>query len=298
MQDPEISVLMTVFNAAETVAEAIQSILEQSFPQFEFIIVDDGSTDSTASIVSGFMDPRIHFIRRAGNRGQTASLNEGLRICKAPLVARQDADDVAHFRRLEFQHNEFCNDERLVLLGTEGVVCDKRGMVTGLLSMPLTQADVEAWFLIDNPIIHASAMFHTAVVRDQLQGYNEAFEICQDYDLWSRVVGLGSIRNLGKRLVAYRMHEASLSHGSNQKTVTEATIVRERMQSAAQLKPPARSRRVSALNTMRRPGSIGITGLLGILVGAPSLFCRTTTGLLRLRGKDVETWRKGPVVGL
>jgi glycosyltransferase involved in cell wall biosynthesis len=298
MSTPELSVIMTVWNSAQTIMQSIQSILDQSFPHFEFIIVDDGSTDESSRIIRAIDDKRIRYVRREENLGQTESLNQALSLAKAPLVARQDGDDISHFQRLEYQTREFYTDAKLSLLGTQGVVCNAMGRITGLLSMPITPEDVEAWFLIDNPIIHASAMFRKEIVLDQADGYNTSFQICQDYDLWSRVRSLGKIRNLTERLVAYRISGTSLSHGANEKTKKEAAIVRNRLSSEPNMKGRRLSLRGHALKILKGEEKPGLREVVWAVVCSPRLLLATAWQSGRFCGKDVDQWRRSCVADL
>ena len=107
--DPDISVIMSVYNAEETVNYAIESILEQSFKNFEFIIINDGSTDKSETIIRNYVDKRIKFISQS-NVGLTKSLNKAIKISNGKYIARQDADEVSHYKRLEIQYNFLINN--------------------------------------------------------------------------------------------------------------------------------------------------------------------------------------------
>lgn len=213
MNDPAITVLMTMFNASRHLRAAIDSILRQTFADFEFLIIDDGSTDDSVKIVENYGGDRIRLIRNATNRGQTPCLNQGLELARGEWIARQDADDLSHPRRLERQITKLRVDRNLALVGAQAWIVDDRGRFSGMLTVP-TEADSIGWaMLFENPVIHTAAVFRRDVVQ-RLGGYDAAFRICQDYDLWLRITSEHRAANLPDRLVTYRHSPASLQHAS------------------------------------------------------------------------------------
>ena len=211
MSAPAVTVLMPVLNVEQFVREAIASILAQTWTDFEFVIVDDGSADGTPGAIASFADPRIRVITNASRQGLARALNRGLAAARAPLVARHDGDDVAHPKRLETQLAFLRANPEVVLLGAQVRVLDARGRA----SYPpgwrraLTHAGIRFQSLFDNPFIHSSVVFRRDVVRDELGGYDPAFASGEDFDLWSRIADRYPVRNLPQRLVDFRMHAAS-----------------------------------------------------------------------------------------
>ena len=219
MSAPTVSVLMTMFDAAPHLRASVESILSQTFGDFEFVIVDDGSRDESAAIVEGYRDARIRLVRNDRNKGQTPCLNQGLALARGTWVARQDADDISLPQRLERQMERLRWDEKLALLGCQAWLVDDGGKFTGLLDVALGPESIEWAGLWENPFIHTAAIFRRdAVVR--LGGYDESFRICQDYDLWMRVAAEHPAANLSERLVVYRHAAQSLQH-SGRETVRE-----------------------------------------------------------------------------
>ena len=190
MSEPVVSVLMTVFNAGRFFDPSIRSILNQTFRNFEFLIVDDASTDGSAEVAEAWAgkDPRIRVIRNADNKGQTTCLNQGLQLARGRWIARQDADDLAHPSRLAKQHQFTTIRPEIVLLGSNGRIIDEHDRLAGLLDAPLSQQAITWTSPFLNPFMHTSVMFRTDVIRDQFGGYNEAYRIAQDYELWTRVI--------------------------------------------------------------------------------------------------------------
>jgi hypothetical protein len=230
MSEPVVSVLMTVFNAGRFFEPAIRSILNQTFRNFEFLIVDDASTDGSAEVAELWArrDPRIRVIRNTENKGQTKCLNQGLQLTRGRWVARQDADDLAHPSRLEKQYQFATIRPEIVLLGSNGRIIDEHDRLAGLLDAPLSQQGITWTSPFLNPFMHTSVMFRTDVIRDQFGGYNEAYRIAQDYELWTRVIAEHQGANLPQRLVCYRHLSTSLSKSGSNVAFAEATQVSER----------------------------------------------------------------------
>ena len=210
---------MTIFDAAPHLRASVESILGQTFGDFEFIIVDDGSRDDSVAIIESYRDARIRLVRNDRNKGQTPCLNQGLALARGAWVARQDADDISLPRRLERQMEWLRRDEKLALLGCQAWLVDDGGKFTGLLDVALGPESIEWAGLWENPFIHTAAIFRREVVA-QLGGYDESFRICQDYDLWMRVAKEHPTANLSERLVVYRHAAQSLQH-SGRETVRE-----------------------------------------------------------------------------
>ena len=213
---PRVSVLLAVHNGADYLPAAIDSILGQTFTDFELLIVDDASTDATPSVIGACRDPRVRVVRNDTNLGLTRSLNRGLALARGALVARQDADDVSHRERLGKQARFLDAHPEVAVLGAQARYIDGRGRTTGASPWPKsTGALAIRWqLLFDGPFIHSSVMFRTAVVRDTLGGYDERFVTSQDFELWSRVGARGlEMRNLPDTLVDFRLHGQSASAG-------------------------------------------------------------------------------------
>ena len=229
---PAVSVLMTMFDAAKHLRAAVESILRQTFADFEFLIVDDGSRDESVAIAQSFRDPRIRLIRNVENKGQTACLNQGLAEARGQWIARQDADDLSRPRRLERQMAHLAKNEGIALLGCQAWIIDGGGRFAGMLNVPRGPASLEWAALFENPFIHTAAIFRREAVA-RLGGYDESFRICQDYDLWMRLASEHAGANLPDRLVMYRHTADSLQHGNRETVREESRRVRLRAWSRA-----------------------------------------------------------------
>ena len=220
---------MAVRNGGALLDRSIASISRQTFVDWEMVIVDDASTDGSEKLAAQWAarDTRIRVLARSSNKGQTASLNEGLTHCRGTWVARQDADDLSRPRRLEMQMAFVRDKPETALLGTQGVLVDEKDSCVGLLDVPTDVLDI-AWcapFL--NPFLHTSVLFRREVVQAS-GGYDESYRIAQDYELWTRLGASHLTANLPARLVSYRNGEESLSRSGRGLAFAEADRVSDR----------------------------------------------------------------------
>lgn len=201
--DPEITVLMSVYNGERFLMEAIESILNQTYRDFEFLIINDGSTDSSREIILSYNDPRIRLIDNEQNMGLTRSLNKGLRLARGNYIARMDADDISMPERLERQLGFMERNPDIGLLGSWIEAIDIYGNILYKLKLPETDAYIKWTLLFENCIVHSSA-FYKRDLSMKLDGYNEQFKRAQDYDLWSKMSFVTSIYQIPEVLLKLR----------------------------------------------------------------------------------------------
>lgn len=212
---PGISVVMSVHNCERYVAEAIQSILVQTRGDFEFIILDDGSTDRCWEIITEYasLDNRIRALRRA-HAGLTTRLNQGLQLARGKYVARMDADDVSLPERFERQTAHLGDHPECVVLGTHVERIDSEGLPIDTVIYPLSHEAIDRALLgrpKDGPTIaHPSVMMRRQAVL-AAGGYRAEFVAAQDRDLWLRMAERGKLANLPRPLVKYRCHLGSVT---------------------------------------------------------------------------------------
>lgn len=201
---PAISVIMTVFNTERYVDGAIQSIRAQSFDDFEFIIVDDGSTDQSPGIIAGhaMKDARIRVISRP-NTGIVGALNDGLAAARGEFIARMDADDLCDADRFELQIKRLQTDPELVAVGSCAVAIDPDGRKLGVAPVPLTHEEID-----DGHLHGLSCIYHPAVMmRSEAVGRVGGYrDLCpaEDLDLWLRLGEVGQLANLPELLFTWR----------------------------------------------------------------------------------------------
>jgi glycosyltransferase involved in cell wall biosynthesis len=212
-QNPKISVIMSAYNADRYLSEAIESILGQTYPDFEFIIIDDGSSDATQSIVLDYAerDDRIIPIINEENIGLTRSLKKGLSIAEGEFIARMDADDISLPDRFEKQVVFFQSHPEIGLLGGVYEVIDENGEDCGKSGI-LPQDDISIrWRLLyQNAFVHSTIMVRKTCV-EQVGGYNKEFRYSQDYDLWSRVMRVTNGNNFPNALIKLRRTNQNIS---------------------------------------------------------------------------------------
>lgn len=203
MDNPKMSVIMSVYNGEKYIREAIESILAQTFTDFEFIIVNDGSTGNSLEIIQSYNDKRIRIINNEKNIGLTKSLNKALKQARGEYIARQDADDISLPNRFEEQIKYFEKDPEVALLGTSIYVIDENGKMVGKC-VTLAKPTISDLFK-GNQFNHGSVMFKKDVADDS-GGYNELFRYVQDYELWLRIAKHYEVRNLTQPLYKLRFH--------------------------------------------------------------------------------------------
>ena len=209
---PAISVVLPVYNAEAYVREAVESILAQSFTDFELIVINDGSTDGSGAILRELAarDTRIVLLERP-NGGLISALNEGIESARADLIARMDADDVAMPERFALQHARMVQEPELAVLGSFTRVMDKTGNIIRLDEYPLTPKAIARCLERGCPVAHPTVMMRRNAVLEA-GGYRKAFSHAEDYDLWLRMSELGyAIANLPQPLLNYREHGANVS---------------------------------------------------------------------------------------
>lgn len=217
MSTPKVSVLMTAYNSEAFIAETIESVLAQTMQDFEFIIVDDGSTDQSLAIIRKYAakDARIKVVSRP-NTGIPKAANDGLAICVGEVVARIDSDDVAMPHRFSTQ---------LACLKKSGAVCvgcfvdymDAKGRFLTTLRSPVDNDSIQRALLAGH-----CALWHTGsmYIRDAVEkvgGYDEDFDCALDLDLWLRLGEFGELRNVPQSLQYYRLHHQSVSESKGRR---------------------------------------------------------------------------------
>jgi hypothetical protein len=199
---------MSVYNRSKYLREAIDSILSQTLMSFEFIIIDDGSTDGTWDILTEYadQDQRIALVQNRKNLGLSQSLNKGLVLAQGNYIARQDADDVSLPERLEKQVGFLDEHPEVEVLGTWIAHIDEQGKHTGIWKTPTSPALVR-WFLsFRNCIAHPSVTFRRSLI-EQGELYRSEIAYAQDYDLWVRLSAKTHLTNFPEILCLRRVHE-------------------------------------------------------------------------------------------
>lgn len=207
---PAVSVVMAVFRPdARYLQQAVQSILTQTLRDLELIIVEDPSSIAAADVLRDISDRRLHIHRNDTPAGLGQSLNVGLRLARAPIVARMDGDDIALPHRLETQLRFLNEHPEVTLVGSRITIIDEEGKAIGARRLPLSNDDIHASLRRYNCIAHPSIMFHRDAIL-AAGGYDANIR-AEDYDLFCRLARRGDrLQNLEEQLTQYRFHRGAL----------------------------------------------------------------------------------------
>lgn len=226
---PKTTVIMPVYNGERYLREAIESILTQTFTDFEFIIIDDGSTDNTWNILREYQDSRIQLIRNEKNIGLTKSLNKAISMSKGTYIARMDADDISYPERFDKQVNFLDQHHNIDVLGTNLVRIGPCGNILDNQPKPYpTSPEVIGWMIyVRNCIQHPTVMLRQNVY-EKTGGYDVRLAIAQDYDLWMRASLDFNLCNLPDVLLKYRCHPENVSnrHKNFQEKATDEIVLK------------------------------------------------------------------------
>lgn len=207
---PEVSIIMPCYNAGNYLALAIESIINQSFSDFELILINDGSTDNTDIIVSSFIDNRIKYIINPGNLGLINSLNIGINVARGVFIARMDADDIAHSTRIESQVKFLKENPSYSIVGSYANIINSIGKIKcRKLVVPVQDKEIKTTLFFQNSFIHPSILVKSEVIKRIKYSLN--YEVAEDYFLWVKILENNKGYNLPIVLLDYRIHNNNTS---------------------------------------------------------------------------------------
>lgn len=212
MLPPKVSVVMPVFNAAPYLRQAMDSVLNQTFADFEFVIHDDGSTDESWTILTDYAacDGRV-LLTRSENRGIPVTLDALMERAQGALIARMDADDICPPDRFARQVAEMDADPTLSVIGGAALIIDADGRPISVNALPQTHEEIDALNMSGRVAIQQSAVMIRRADYDRAGGYDRRFPVAEDHDLWLRLAEIGTLRNLPDVMIEYRVHDKSIS---------------------------------------------------------------------------------------
>lgn len=216
---PKVSIIMPVYNGERYLREAVDSLLIQTFPDFELIIINDGSQDHTACILGDYCDPRIRVINNEENMGMTRSLNIGLKMATGEYIARMDGDDISHPERLEKQVQFMEENRNIGLLGTSWYMIDEKGRE---LNIARALHGKEAIHFM----CHGTVLIRMTCLKE-VGSYREVFKYAQDYDLFLRLADHYEVGNLDAPLYKLRTSGNSISFQNREEQKLYASVVIE-----------------------------------------------------------------------
>lgn len=226
---PEITVLMPVYNAEKYLREAVDSVLAQTYQHFEFLIVNDGSTDSSLDILSGYKDPRIRIVNRE-NGGVSAALNTGLREAQGNYIVRFDADDICYPKRIELQYEFMKNSPEYILAGSDADYINKEGeFIFTFRNKGHSDEEIRRFCMESCPFIHSTVIYKKDVVM-ALGGYEVKAHTFEDYFLWVKLIRQGKVYNFKEALIKVRFNPESVTVDARDYSSDFRAIHREALQ--------------------------------------------------------------------
>lgn len=226
---PRVSVLMPVYNGEKYLHQAIDSILGQTFTDFEFLIINDGSTDSSAEIIESYNDPRIRLVHNKTNLKLIETLNKGIRLARGQYIARMDCDDISMPERLSKQVVFMDAHPEVNILGTGFYVIDSKGKSSYKVLFPLNHHFLSWSLCFYCPICHPSTIIRKDALL-KIGGYDPKMLHAEDYDLWRRLSKKTKLANLPEILLCLRKHKDSvcstnlLLHNENSTKINRAIV--------------------------------------------------------------------------
>lgn len=223
MKRQKVLCVLPVYNAEKYLFEAVSSILNQTYSDFRFLIIDDGSTDSSSEIIKSFKDSRIQVISNNGNKGLIFSLNLSLNIAEEDFLIRMDADDIAEPERFEKLVGQIEKDDSLIVLGSQ---VNYFGNESGVSRLPRESNEINAFLFFRNPVAHPTVIIRMSFIRQHALTYEPIFLHAEDYRLWTSVViSGGKMENVGEALLKYRIEGQNISIHNFQKSIWKSVLI-------------------------------------------------------------------------
>ena len=222
---PNISVLLPAFNAEKYIEHAIQSILNQTYSNFELIILNDGSSDSTEEIIKSFKDTRILYINNEQNIGLVSTLNKGLKLAKGKYIARMDADDISYIDRFSKQYLFLENNPSYIICSSSRRNFNDSNNREHISYMPVSDSAIRISSIFGTPFTHPAVMFRKEIVLENILFYDKSFKYTQDYDLWIRMLKYGKGYNFNEALLAYRKTPGSQTFNNSKNFKNRKKII-------------------------------------------------------------------------
>jgi glycosyltransferase involved in cell wall biosynthesis len=224
MNQPQLTVLMPVYNGGPFLRSAIESILNQDFSDFDFLIIDDGSTDGSHEIAASYADPRIRLESNGRNLGLIATLNRGLDLARGTYVARMDADDIAFPDRLSKQLTFMEAHPEIGLCGTWYERDSMDG--TSIMTPPEDDASIRFFLIFDTVFAHNTIMFRRKFLEDHGLRYDPDFRHAEDFEFWTRCSRHTQLANLPVVLLRYHFHADNTSNRHRDEQIQTADRIR------------------------------------------------------------------------
>ncbi|UFH47407.1 glycosyltransferase [Flavobacterium galactosidilyticum] len=218
---PQTTVLIPTYNCAKYIVPAIKSVLAQKYADYELLIIDDGSTDTTEEIVSKISDSRIVYLKNSCNKGIVYTLNKGIEMAKGEYIARMDADDIVLGNRLQAQTDFLTKNPDYGIVGGWYQVTNENGKIIDTVEGVTDYGSAQLGLLFRNQFTHSAVTMRTDLAK-QLK-YDPEFQYCEDYDLWVRFAEVSKVANLPAYYLSYRWYSEN-SCNRKQKELKQAIL--------------------------------------------------------------------------
>jgi glycosyltransferase involved in cell wall biosynthesis len=213
MSQPAVSILLPVYNSEKYLRQAIDSLLNQTFTNFELLIINDGSIDQSEKVIISYDDSRIVYLKNDRNRGLIYTLNKGIELAKGKYIARMDADDICCRDRLQKQFDWLEKSKETTVISSQVSFINENGIETGDWKDDLettTFASIKQKMIWVNCIAHPTVMIHSDILKQYKYSGNQVNT--EDYDLWLRLLADGhKIEKIPEKLLLYRVHQLSIT---------------------------------------------------------------------------------------
>ncbi len=231
--DPLVTVLMSTYNSQSTIKEAVDSILNQTLLNFEFIIIDDASTDNTLKILKEYRDSRIKIIENKENKGLGYNLNYGINISKGAYIARMDSDDISLPQRFQKQVDYLNLHPDIICVGSRAYRFGNLSLFQKLFKRVMNQIlsydELKIQMLNGTPLLHPSVMFNGILLRKAGFNYSPTFRRAQDYELWTRMIWDFKMENMKDCLLKYRYSKSQASSRFRSEQIANSNIMYQRV---------------------------------------------------------------------
>jgi glycosyltransferase involved in cell wall biosynthesis len=225
METPKVSIIMPVYNAEKYLNETIDSVLNQTYDDFEFLIIDDGSTDRSLQILNSYNDPRLKVFKNGKNIGYVKTLNKLLELSKGEYIARQDNDDISFPNRIEKQVHFLNSHKDIGICGTNVLTFGTKKKKT---LFPIEDYEIRAYMIIKSPFCHPTIMFRKSIFDDMgVAKYDESLCPAEDYAMWFEISKKTKLANLSEPLLKYRWHENNTSQLKKNIQIEKANTIRK-----------------------------------------------------------------------
>lgn len=221
----KLSLLLPVYNSEKTLRKCLTTIFSSSYSNFELVIINDGSYDSSKDIIECFKDERIKYFEKS-NSGLIDSLNFGVKNCSSEIIMRIDGDDYIKPEKMNLQLKELMSSNS-VLIGTNAYIVNNDEKTVGETNLPLKHLEIVKSMIKMRPsLIHPSIMVYKEVL-DKVNFFDEKYRHAEDYDIFYRISKLGNIKNMPEKLMYLRKSESNISHKNAKDQIVNSFISRE-----------------------------------------------------------------------